>query len=44
MFWLLKNKFNGEEMKKKNLINLNSLENFKNIFFIFHRNQRLQKA
>ena len=49
MFWWLKslkyasqNNSNGEEKKK--LINSNWFENFKNIFLIFHRNQRLQKA
>ena len=30
--------------RKKNLMNLNWLENFKDIFLIFDRNQRLQKS
>ena len=37
------NNSNGEEMKK-NLINLDWLENFKNTFLIFLRNPCLQKA
>ena len=50
MFWWLQNlkyasqnNSNGEE-KKKTIISLNWLENFKNIFLIFRRNQRLQKT
>ena len=50
MFWWLKslkyasqNNSHKEEMKN-NFIILNCLENFENIFLIFHRNQRLQKV
>ena len=49
MFWCLKKlkiciTKQLDRNEKKELTNLNSLENFQNTFLIYHRSQRPQKA